>query len=341
VILTEIIKIKELKKTYISYERGSTFLDAVKSLFARKSIKIEALKGITLNINKGELLGFLGPNGAGKSTTLKILTGVLHPTSGEVNIMGFTPWRQRKAYVSNIGAVFGQKSQLIWDIPPMDSFEMNRAIYGIPSSEYKSRLYEMLDMLNLKDIVHKPTRQLSLGERMKCEFIMAMLHNPSIVFLDEPTIGLDVIAKEIIRDFIREQNKKGVTFVLTTHDLGDVEQLAGRVVVINYGEIVFDNTLDALRKLSGVKKKVNLATKKAIPALTDIPGIRLTARTSPYICEFELDMEMIDLNRFIHIINEKCIISDLTISEPPIENVIKELYTKKSKPAESPIIAGK
>lgn len=335
-IQTEIIKIKELKKTYIAYERGSTFLDTLKSLFVRKSIKIEALKGITLNIEKGELLGFLGPNGAGKSTTLKILTGVLYPTSGEVNIMGFTPWRQRKAYVSNIGAVFGQKSQLIWDIPPMDSFEMNRAIYGIPSSEFKLRLNEMVDMLDLKGIIRKPTRQLSLGERMKCEFIMAMLHNPGIVFLDEPTIGLDVIAKEKIRDFIREQNKKGVTFVLTTHDLSDVEQLAGRVVVVNYGEIVFDDTLDALRKLSGVKKKVSLAAKKEIPNLTGIPGVQLTARTSPYICEFELDMEMIDLNRFIHIINEKCIISDLTVSEPPIENVIKELYTKKSKPQPSP-----
>lgn len=146
--------------------------------------------------------------------------------------MGYIPWKQRKAYVSKIGAVFGQKSQLIWDIPPMDSFEMNRAIYGISEVDFRRRLNEMVDMLNLENIIRKPTRQLSLGERMKCEFIMSMLHAPKIVFLDEPTIGLDVIAKERIRNFILEQNRKGTTFILTTHDLGDVEQLANRVVVV-------------------------------------------------------------------------------------------------------------
>ena len=153
-------------------------------------------------------MGFLGPNGAGKSTTIKILTGIMHPTSGEVDIMGYTPWKNRRKYVENIGAVFGQKSQLLWDIPPLDAFNLNQSIYRIPSNEFKKTVSEMVEMLALKDLVKKPTRQLSLGERMKCEFIMAMLHKPRVVFLDEPTIGLDVIAKEKIREFILEQNKR-------------------------------------------------------------------------------------------------------------------------------------
>ncbi len=325
----DIIHIEELRKTYTTYERGSTFIDTLKSLFVRKSIEIEALKGITLSIREGELLGFLGPNGAGKSTTLKILTGVLFPTSGKADVMGFTPWRQRKAYVANIGAVFGQKSQLIWDIPPMDSFEMNKAIYGISSADFKRRLDEMVEMLGLQNIIRKPTRQLSLGERMKCEFIMAMLHSPKIVFLDEPTIGLDVIAKEKIREFIREQNKKGITFILTTHDLGDVEELANRVVVVNYGEVVYDDAIDSLKKFSGAKKRVSLSVKKELPDMANIPGILMTSRTSPFIAELELDMAKIELNMFIQMINEKYIISDMTMSDPPIESVIKELYSQK------------
>lgn len=323
-----IINIQELTKTYTTYERGSTFLDTVKSLFVRKKIYMEALKGISLDIGEGELIGFLGPNGAGKSTTLKILTGVLYPTSGRVDIMGYTPWLQRKAYVSNIGAVFGQKSQLIWDIPPMDSFEMNRAIYGIPAIDYKRRLNGMIEMLSIESIVHKPTRQLSLGERMKCEFVMAMLHAPKVVFLDEPTIGLDVIAKEKIRDFIQEQNREGVTFILTTHDLGDVEQLARRVVVINHGEIVFDNTVDALKRSLGTRKRVNLSTSKEIRDLSENAGIQIIGRTSPCIVELELDMDRIELNRFIKSMNEEFIITDMIMRDPPIESVIRELYTK-------------
>lgn len=277
---------------------------------------------------QGELIGFLGPNGAGKSTTLKILTGVLYPTSGQVDIMGYTPWLHRKAYVSNIGAVFGQKSQLIWDIPPMDSFEMNRAIYGIPSADYKRRLNGMIEMLSIENVVNKPTRQLSLGERMKCEFVMAMLHAPRVVFLDEPTIGLDVIAKEKIRDFIHEQNREGVTFILTTHDLGDVEQLARRVVVINHGEIVFDDTVGALKRSLGSRKRVSLSTRKEIHGLNGHEGIQIVARTSPCIMDLELDMDKIELNRFIQRMNEEYIITDMVMSDPPIESVIRELYIK-------------
>ena len=326
----KIIQVRDLRKTYLTYERGSSFLETVKSLVVRKPIAIDAVKGITFNVEQGELLGFLGPNGAGKSTTLKILTGVLFPTAGEVDILGFTPWRQRRKYVANIGAVFGQKSQLIWDIPPLDSFIMNKAIYEITDSDFKKRLEEMINLLGVEGVIRKPTRQLSLGERMKCEFIMAMLHNPKIVFLDEPTIGLDVIAKDRIRQFILDRNRTGTTFILTTHDLDDVERLARRVIVVNHGEIVFDDGLEALHGFSGHQKFVSLSTQKPLPDFTTMPGVTVTGQPSQYNAELELDMGKIELNCFIQAVNESYVINDLTIGEPPIENIIKELYMKKN-----------
>jgi ABC-2 type transport system ATP-binding protein len=256
-----------------------------------------------------------------------MLSGILHPTSGEVNVMGFTPWKDRKKYVSHIGAVFGQKSQLLWDIPPLDAFQLNKAIYSIPEIKFKNTLDEMVEMLNVEHIIRKPTRQLSLGERMKCEFIMAMIHKPEIVFLDEPTIGLDVIAKDKIREFIQEQNRQGVTFILTTHDLDDVEHLAKRVIVINHGEVVFDDSINLLRSHLGQKKVIKLATRKSLAGL-DLKGIKVTNTISDCSVELELDISILELNQFINHINPY-IINDLSIEELPIESVIKELYTKE------------
>src|SRR5690554_2193380 len=286
-----LIEVENLAKTYKSYQRGNTFGEAVKSLFVRKPLYIPALKEISFSIDQGELLGFLGPNGAGKSTTLKILTGVLHPSSGSVRIMGYTPWRDRRKYVANIGAVFGQKSQLLWDIPPVDAFYLNKAIYSIPEREFKKTMDQMVELLGVGELIRKPTRQLSLGERMKCEFIMAMLHQPKIVFLDEPTIGLDVIAKDKIREFILEMNKNGVTFILTTHDLGDIEHLAKRVIVVNHGEIVFDDSIITLRGRLGMQKIISVTTIRPLPAL-DLPGIKITDWISDYKVELELDLSV-------------------------------------------------
>ena len=320
-----IINVENLCKTYVTYKRGHTFWETVKSIFKRKKILVEALKSISFSIEKGELLGLLGPNGAGKSTTIKILTGILYPTAGRVESYGYVPWKQRKKYVAHIGAVFGQKSQLVWDIPPLDSFYMNKAIYDIRTADYNKRLDKMVAMLNAGEIIKKPTRQLSLGERMRCEFIMAMLHNPKIVFLDEPTIGLDVIAKEQIRMFIKEMNAQGVTFILTTHDMDDVEHLARRVIVINHGEIVFDGQMDALKNYLGTKKIVRLATHEKLPALKK-SGVEHIRMLSEYEAELELDLARIELNKFIKTINEKNTIRDISIHEPPIETVIKKLY---------------
>lgn len=286
---------------------------------------MEAVKGLSFEIEQGEIVGFLGPNGAGKSTTLKMLTGVLYPTSGEVNILGYTPWKQRKKYVRSIGAVFGQKSQLLWDIPPIDAFYMNKEIYGLEEGSFRETLDQLVELLDVADIIRKPTRQLSLGERMKCEFIMAMLHRPSVVFLDEPTIGLDVIAKENIRAFIQEMNRQGVTFILTTHDLEDVEQLARRVIVVNHGEIVFDDSISTLRGFLGAKKTVRITTESEAD-WTHIRGVSILNLESETEAELELDTDILPLKEFISLVNERHTIMDMAIDALPIERIIKELY---------------
>ncbi|MCL1867236.1 MAG: ATP-binding cassette domain-containing protein, partial [Oscillospiraceae bacterium] len=266
-------------------------------------------------------------NGAGKSTAIKMLCGALFPTSGEIASMGFHPYSDRKKYVSEIGAVFGQRSQLIFDIPPIDSFNMNRAIYGIPQSDYKSRLDELTEMFEVEDIMRKPTRVLSLGERMKCEFIMAMLHKPKIVFLDEPTIGLDVIAKTKIREFIQKLNNTGTTFILTTHDLEDVKQLAHHVIIINSGVKVFDDTLQKLQLNLGDKKIVKLILEKRSNIEKNSFGenVKITQK-SPLELTLEVDTSRIAIGRFIEELSEKVSFSDISVKELPMEEIITQIY---------------
>lgn len=324
-----LIDVRELCKTYTTHQRGHTFKEAMKSLVYRKTIEVPAVKGISFQVRQGEIVGFLGPNGAGKSTTLKILTGVLHPTAGEVRVMGYVPWKQRKSYVARIGAVFGQKSQLLWDIPPLDAFYMNKAIYSIPQSEFEETLEELTELLDVRDVMRKPTRQLSLGERMKCEFMMAMLHRPQIVFLDEPTIGLDVIAKDKIREFILKMNSKGVTFILTTHDLDDVEHLAERVIVVNHGEVVFDDTIQAMRGHVGGGKMVRLLTAEPFPEL-QIPGASVVRMLSEHEAEIELNTAVLHISDFIARMNGMCTLLDMSVQELTIDRVIKQLYLTHS-----------
>jgi len=319
------INVRNLTKIYTTYERGHTLRETAASLFRRKMKEVHAVKGISFQVAQGEMVAFLGPNGAGKSSTIKMLTGVLHPTSGEAQVLGYVPWKQRQQYVRRIGAVFGQKSQLLWDIPPIDAFMMNRAIYGIDEKPFRKTLDQLSEMLQVREVMRQPTRQLSLGERMKCEFMMAMLHGPDMVFLDEPTIGLDVIAKETIRDFIREMNRQGITFVLTTHDLGDVEMLAQRVIVINYGEIVCDDSLDALRRTLGDKKVARIVTDE--PLSDSLPaGVTLLERIGRQEAELEIDTSLQPLKAIIQALNEQYGIQDMSMSSLPIESVIKRLY---------------
>ncbi len=323
--MEDIIRVNNLVKTYTTYKRGSGAGETFKSFFKRKKININAVDDISFTIPEGEICGILGPNGAGKSTTIKMLCGALFPTSGDINVMGFTPSRDRKKYVHEIGAVFGQKSQLIWDIPPIDSFSMNKAIYGIDEADYKQRLYEFTKLFDIGQVIQKPTRVLSLGERMKCEFVMAMLHNPKIVFLDEPTIGLDVIAKAKIRDFIDRMNKKGVTFILTTHDLEDVKQLADRVIVINHGKKVFDDTLQRLQYSLGDKKIIELVLSTPYDG-REFQNAKLVNRQSDLEITLEVDMAGVSIDSFIETLSRSVRFTDISIKELPMDEIITQIY---------------
>lgn len=324
--MDNIITVENLCKNYVTYKRGSGFRDSVKSFFKRERVDVKAVDSVSFTVAEGDVVGILGPNGAGKSTTIKMLTGTLYPTSGSMRVMGYDPCRQRSQYVEHIGAVFGQKSQLVFDIPPIDSFALNKAIYGIDSKSYKRRLDRLVELLELGDKLSRPTRVLSLGERMKCEFIMAMLHEPRIVFLDEPTIGLDVISKKNIRSFIREMNAAGTTFVLTTHDLDDVEQLVRDVIIINNGAKVFDDTIEQLRHTLGNKKIVEATFDDAsvLPPL-EWTGARMLSVDEHHVV-FELDADILPATRFIGELSSVAPFTDISIRELPMEDVITAIY---------------
>ena len=243
------IQVEHLCKTFRVAKRSAGFGNAVKALFSREYEEIHALDDVSFRIEDGETIGYIGPNGAGKSSTIKILSGILTPDSGVCLVDGRTPWKNRKAHVAQIGVVFGQRSQLWWDVPVIDSFELIRDIYAVPETTYKRNLRDLTDLLNLTELLKTPARSLSLGQRMRCEIAASLLHDPHILFLDEPTIGLDAVSKLAVRDFILDMNRtRGTTVILTTHDMQDVEALAKRIILIGKGHILLDGTLDDIRR---------------------------------------------------------------------------------------------
>jgi len=330
----EAIKVEKLERKFKVHERAPGFAAAVKSLFKRKFITVKAVKKISFSIKQGEIVGFLGPNGAGKSTTIKMLTSVLYPTSGKVSVLGYTPWEERTKYVQHIGAVFGQKSQLWWDLPPIDAFHLAKGIFKIPEDEFKKRLDELVKMLKVSKIMKRPARELSLGERMKCEFIMALLHNPKVLFLDEPTIGVDAISKEEIRDFLADLNKKyNTTIILTTHDMDDIEELCERVIIIDVGQIIYDGDLETVMK-KYVKWKtvdfefVKIKNEKKFKELMK-KGIVQEERR--HLRSVRFNRKKVDVPNTIEQLMKCCQIVDLTVHEPRLEHVIKEIYLTKGK----------
>lgn len=243
------IQAEHLQKTFRVRKRNAGFKNAAKAFFSREYEEIQALNDVSFRIEDGEAVGYIGPNGAGKSSTIKILSGILTPDSGTCVIDGRVPWKDRRAHVSQIGVVFGQRSQLWWDVPVIDSFELIRDIYAVTEEVYKRNLRDLTDLLNLSEILKTPARSLSLGQRMRCEIAASLLHDPRILFLDEPTIGLDAVSKIAVREFVLDMNKRrGTTVILTTHDMQDVEALAQRVLLIGKGRILLDGTLDDIRR---------------------------------------------------------------------------------------------
>ena len=262
------IKVNQISKTFKVAKKKSGLKEAFKSFFKREYLYVEAIKDASFEIKKGEIVAYIGPNGAGKSTTIKILSGILVPSSGTCKVAGMIPWKDRKEYVKKIGVVFGQRSQLWWDIPAEDTFDLLRDIYDIPNDKYQITKKNLIDKLNLKDIINIPVRQLSLGQRMRCEIAASLLHEPEILFLDEPTIGLDAISKQVVRDFIKKLNKeKNTTIILTSHDMSDVTTLAKRIILIGKGHVLYDGSLRKLQNRYESEAYVYVKTKDKLDYL--------------------------------------------------------------------------
>jgi ABC-2 type transport system ATP-binding protein len=293
-----------------------------------------AVRGLDMTVAKGEALAFIGPNGAGKSTTIKMLTGILHPTAGEARILGHTPWTQRQQLAFRIGSVFGQKSQLWLHLPPVDTFNLLARIYELDWKVYQQRRAELVELFELGELIHTPARKLSLGQRMRCEIAASLLHRPEIIFLDEPTIGLDPVAKASIRDLIRRANKEeGVTVFLTSHDAGDIEQLCKRVVIINHGEVVLDGTVNSLRRDYMKSREIDLKLGAPyVEGAVAIPGVSVL-KAKGYGVKLAIDTAVTPIDAVVGELLRTCTVQDITIQNPPMEEIIAAIYRERSEPA--------
>lgn len=322
------IEVKNISKTYKVSKRKSGVPGMVANLFMPKFEKKEAVKDVSFTIEMGEMVGFVGPNGAGKSTTIKMLSGILYPDSGEIKVSGLIPYKQRKDYVGRIGVVFGQKSQLQWDLPVIDSFELLKAIYSIPDDVYKKNLNRFTEMLSMDKFLKQPVRQLSLGQRMRADIAAALLHSPEIVFFDEPTIGVDVVGKDSIRSFIKDlNNQNGVTMIFTTHDMQDIEKTCNRLLIISDGAKIYDGTLDGIRQLHGSSRQLDVffMEDSMVADIPDVEVVEVDKRHSIIL----FDGKKVNINDIMSHLLETYNIRDINIAEPDIESIIRKIYSRE------------
>lgn len=319
------IHLENISKVFKVATRKASTKAVLKSFFKKEYKEVRALDNISLDIKEGEIVGYIGPNGAGKSTTIKIMCGILVPTSGECIINGKVPYKQRKEYVKDIGVVFGQRSQLWWDVPPDDSFYLLKDIYKIPTKEFEETRQKLINALDLSQIIHVPTRQLSLGQRMRCEIAASLLHRPKILFLDEPTIGLDAVSKIAVRRFIKELNhNEGTTVILTTHDMQDIEALTNRVILIGKGKKLYDGSLDEIRKRYSSKFVMSVQyeyTNNKIN-INDVEVIEQNEQRA--ILSF--NSNIIKLQDVISLLTKQVNVLDVQVESSPIEEVIAKMY---------------
>ena len=319
------INVEHIRKTFKVAKKESGFKATLKNFIKRDYKYIDAIKDISFSIEEGSIVGYIGQNGAGKSTTIKILSGILIPDSGSVTIDGLVPWLDRKEYVSKIGVVFGARSQLWWDIPAEDTFNLLKDIYKIDEEKYQKTKDYLVKLLNIEDIIHIPVRNLSLGQRMRCEIAASLLHEPKILFLDEPTIGLDALSKQIVRNFIKKINKEQkVTVILTTHDMNDIEALAKRIIMIGHGEVVYDGTLKNLKTKYDHHKYISVTTNSKIKKLRK-KGIIEEEKTSEGY-KFKIDSDILNISDFLNYLSSKMNIIDLEIDNETLDNIIINLY---------------
>lgn len=324
-----VIEALGLYKTFSSKLRPEGLAGSLRSLFHTERRVVEAVKDVSFSVERGELLAFIGPNGAGKSTTIKMLTGILHPSSGAARILGMDPLRRRREVALRIGSVFGQKSQLWFHLPARDSFRLLGAIYEVEPAELSRRTAELSELFELSDILPVPVRKLSLGQRIRCEVAASLLHRPQIVFLDEPTIGLDVIAKRQIRELLTRMNKEeGVTVFLTSHDAGDIEKVCKRAIIIHHGGIVLDQSVKEL-KYSSLNKKI-VSVKYADPVRLDIPGITISKAAS-CSARIEVDTRESPIAEVVKRLVAAGEVADISIEDEPLENIIAEIYRSKNR----------
>lgn len=322
------IIVNQLSKTYRVPEREPGLKASLKSLVVKKYREVQAVREINFEIEPGEMVGFIGPNGAGKTTTLKILSGLLHPTSGDASVLGYVPWKRQPAYLSQISMVLGNKSQMLWDIPPLDTFQVLGEIYRVPPKDFRESLDELVDLLEMEDLLHKPVRNFSLGERMKCELVAGLLHRPAVMFLDEPTLGLDVSMQNRLRKFLAAYNhRSGVTVILTSHYMADVQALCPRVILIHHGELLYDGELQGLADQLAPFKLIKLTLMEGgrvseqdlnLPAGTEVLErenghltLRVSRRDTPAVTSGLLNSLRV---------------ADLSVENPPIEAVIDQVY---------------
>lgn len=323
----ETIVVEHLSKTYQVPEREGGFGAAVRSFFKRKYRDVKAVQQVDFKITRGEVVGFLGPNGAGKTTTLKMLSGLLHPTGGRANVLGFTPWELKPDYLRSMTLVMGQRNRLAWDIPAADSYLLNQAIYRIPDDEYKKTYKELDELLELEPLMKKPVRNLSLGERMKCEIAAGLLHRPRVLFLDEPTIGLDITGQARIREFLSEYNERtGATILLTSHYMADVTALCERIIIIHHGQLKYDGGIGELSRKIAPFKLIGIR-------LADVDSHDLTKYGTPVQNEEDWEKQYIqvraeEVTRVTSGLLADLPIHDITITDPPIEDVIEQAFNQ-------------
>jgi ABC-2 type transport system ATP-binding protein len=326
------IVVDRLHKTYVVHEREGGIKAAVAALVRRRTRKVDAVKDISLTIEPGEVVGFLGPNGAGKTTTLKMLSGLLHPTSGEAKVLGYTPWRRDRNYLGQMTLIMGQRSQLQWDIPVVDSYRLNKAIFQITEADFVRRLDELAELLELEELLRKPARNLSLGERMKCEFAGSLLHRPQVLFLDEPTIGLDVAMQRRIRSFVAEYNARtGACVILTSHYMADVEALCQRVIVIHHGELLYDGLLSGLVRRFAADKTITVELSEGQrvgePDIAALVGGAPLEQTGS---GWRIQVPANQTPKLAAMLLAQLPVADLTIEDEPIETVIEKVFASSA-----------
>ena len=319
------IVVQNLSKTYRVVERAPGLAASIKSLFRRRYREVEAVREISFQVEAGEMVGFIGPNGAGKTTTLKMLSGLLYPTAGEARVLGHVPWQRRPAYLRRISMVLGNKSQMLWDIPPLDSFAVLGEIYGVAPAEVTKTLDELVDLLDMQALLHKPVRNFSLGERMKCELVAGLLHRPAVLFMDEPTLGLDVSMQGRLRRFLAEYNRRsGVTVILTSHYMADVVALCPRVILIHHGQLLYDGALGSLAEKLAPFKLIRVNVRNGGRDELPLPGgVEVMERENGRLV---LRVARADAPALTAQLLNTLPVVDLAVEDPPIESVIDQIY---------------